>query len=101
MEKAGAVSRRIRKSFFGVVISNKMDKTVVVKVERLVKHPRYRKIVRRFSKFKAHDEGNRCQIGDEVAIVEIRPLSKEKRWRVKEIIKKGEAVASELPEGQP
>lgn len=100
MEKTEVARRRIRKSFFGVVVSNKMDKTVVVKVERLVRHPQYRKIVRRFSKFKAHDVENRCQVGDKVAIVETRPLSKEKRWRVKEIIKKVKAAAPELTEGQ-
>lgn len=100
MPESGIARRRIRKSFSGVVVSNKMDKTVVVKVQRLVRHPRYKKIVRRFSKFKAHDPENRCQLGDEVTIIETRPLSKEKRWRVKEIVKKGEAAILELPGGE-
>ena len=77
-----------RKERTGVVLSNKMDKTVVVVVERLVKHPKYKKYLRARKKFKAHDEKNSCGIGDQVAIVETRPLSKEKRWAVKSILKK-------------
>lgn len=80
--------RRVRKSFTGVVVSDKMEKTVVVRVQRLVEHPRYKKIVRRFSKFKAHDPENGCQMGDLVEIVETRPLSREKRWRVRRILKR-------------
>jgi len=72
----------------GVVISNKMDKTVVVMSERMVKHPIVHKFVRRHVKYKAHDETNSCQVGDKVLIIESRPLSKEKRWRVREIIQK-------------
>ena len=72
----------------GTVISNKMDKTVVVQVERLVKHRMYHKYVRRQAKFAAHDQGNVCQIGDKVLITESRPLSKTKRWRVSEIVEK-------------
>jgi len=72
----------------GTVISNKMDKTVVVKVERLFPHPLFKRIVRRSSKLMAHDTENKCQIGDRVAIIESRPLSRHKRWRVKEIIEK-------------
>jgi len=71
----------------GVVISNKMQKTVVVRVERLVRHPKYGKYLKRRKSFKAHDEENRCQVGDEVEIVETRPLSREKRWRVRAILK--------------
>ncbi len=71
----------------GVVVSNKMQKTVVVCVERLVRHPKYGKYLRRRKNFKAHDETNRCQIGDEVEIVETRPLSREKRWRVRAVLK--------------
>ncbi len=82
------MKRGIRKTRIGVVVSNKMDKTVVVAVERLVKHPVYKKYVKRTSKFKAHDENNECQIGDVVKIVETRPLSRTKRWRVAEIIEK-------------
>lgn len=72
----------------GMVTSNKMNKTVVVSVERRVPHPLYRRIVTRTSKFMAHDEQNHCNIGDMVEIEETRPLSKNKRWRVKEIIRK-------------
>ena len=73
----------------GVVVSNKMDKTVVVVVQRLVKHPQYKKYVKRRAKYKAHDEQNRCGIGDRVVIAETRPLSKDKRWRVRSIVEKG------------
>ena len=72
----------------GVVTSNKMNKTVVVSVERRVPHPLYRRTVTRTSKFLAHDEGNSCSIGDTVSIVETRPLSKRKRWRLLEVIRK-------------
>jgi small subunit ribosomal protein S17 len=76
----------------GRVLSDKMDKTVVVEVETRRPHPRYKKIVRRRSRFKAHDEGNTCGVGDVVRIVETRPLSKDKRWRVAEIVTKAEVV---------
>ncbi len=72
----------------GVVVSNKMEKTVVVSVERLVKHPMYQKYVRRQTKYAAHDETNICQIGDKVQITESRPLSRSKRWRVSKIVQK-------------
>jgi len=72
----------------GTVVSNKMDKTVVILVERLVQHPLYQKYVRRRERFSAHDEGNACNIGDTVTITEARPLSRTKRWRVSEILKK-------------
>ena len=75
-----------RKIKTGVVVSDKMNKTVVVKVERLAKHPGYKKTIRRFKKFKAHDENNSAKTGDRVSIVETRQLSKEKRWRVLEIL---------------
>jgi len=80
--------RGVRKTFVGTVIGNKMDKTVVVVVNRLVREGRYKKYVRRRSKYKAHDKDNQCNIGDRVLIIESRPLSKEKRWRVKGIIEK-------------
>ncbi len=80
--------RGLRKTQTGVVISNQMDKTVVVQVDRLVKHPVYKKYVRRRAKFKAHDENNTCQKGDRVVIRETRPLSKTKRWRVSQILEK-------------
>ena len=70
----------------GMVVSDKMDKTVVVETTRLVKHPVYRKLVNRRAKYSAHDEKNQCKIGDKVLIVETRPLSKQKRWRVREIV---------------
>jgi small subunit ribosomal protein S17 len=71
-----------KKIYTGKVISNKMDKTVVVAVTRLFQHPVYKKTVKRVTKFKAHDDQNKCNIGDTVKIIEIRPLSKEKRWAV-------------------
>ena len=72
----------------GTVTSDKMDKTVVVQVERLVKHPKYKKYVKTRTRFKAHDEKNACKLGDEVRIVETRPLSKDKRWAVVEVTRK-------------
>jgi len=81
-----------RKTRFGRVVSDKMDKTVVVAVETPRRHPLYRKTIRRAVKYKAHDEKNQCREGDTVRIVETRPLSKEKRWRVAEIITKGEVA---------
>ncbi len=81
-----------RKTRFGRVVSTKMDKTVVVTVETSRHHPLYKKTIRRAVKYKAHDEKNQCQLGDTVRIVETRPLSKDKRWRVAEIITKGEVA---------
>ncbi|NOQ18553.1 MAG: 30S ribosomal protein S17 [Desulfobacterales bacterium] len=78
----------MRRQMVGTVVSNKMDKTVVVKVERLVKSKLYHKYIRRRAKFAAHDEGNACQIGDKVVITESRPLSRSKRWRVNKIVEK-------------
>jgi small subunit ribosomal protein S17 len=72
----------------GVVVSSKMDKTIVVRAERLVKHPVFHKYIRRYVKYKAHDDQNSCQVGDKVLIIESRPLSKEKRWRMVEILDK-------------
>jgi small subunit ribosomal protein S17 len=72
----------MRRTLVGQVVSNAMDKTVVVRVERLVQDTRYKKYVRRYSKFMAHDEGNSCAVGDRVQIVEHRPISKRKRWKV-------------------
>ena len=82
----------MRKTRVGRVVSNRMDKTVVVVVEAPKRHPLYKKIIRRRVKFKAHDEKNECGLGDVVRIIETRPLSKDKRWRVAEIITKGKAV---------
>ena len=72
----------------GVVVSNKMEKTIVIRAERLVKHTLFHKYVRRHVKYKAHDERNECNIGDKVLIVESRPLSKDKRWRMREVLEK-------------
>lgn len=80
-----------KREWVGRVLSNKMSKTVVVSVERSVTHPLYRKVLRRISKFKAHDEQNVCKIGDRVRMVETRPISKDKHWRVVEVIQKGRA----------
>ena len=81
-----------RKTMVGRVVSSKMDKTVVVTVETLRHHPLYKKTIRRVVKHKAHDEKNECKLGDTVKIIETRPLSKEKRWRVAEIITKSKVV---------
>ncbi len=77
-----------RKTQIGIVVSDKMDKTVVVKVDRLVKHPVYNKYIKRTAKYKAHDDENSCKTGDRVMIVETRPLSKDKRWKVRQIVEK-------------
>ena len=82
------MERNLRKTRTGKVVSNKMDKTIVVAVVDNVKHPLYGKIVKRTSKLKAHDENNECNIGDRVKFMETRPLSKDKRWRLVEIIEK-------------
>ncbi|MEA4816941.1 30S ribosomal protein S17 [bioreactor metagenome] len=80
--------RNLRKTRVGKVVSDKMDKTIVVAVENNVKHPLYGKIIKRTYKLKAHDENNECQIGDKVKVMETRPLSKDKRWRLVTIIEK-------------
>jgi len=77
-----------RRTLDGTVVSDKMDKTVVVRVERLVRDPQYEKYVRRYSRFMAHDETNACRVGDKVRIIEHRPLSKRKRWKVQETLAK-------------
>ena len=82
------MERNLRKTRTGKVVSNKMQKTVVVAVEDHVKHPLYGKIVKRTYKLKAHDENNDCNIGDTVKVMETRPLSKDKRWRLVEIVEK-------------
>lgn len=84
------VERALRKTRVGKVVSNKMDKTIVVAIETSVKHPLYGKIVKRTYKLKAHDEENQCQVGDKVKVMETRPLSKEKRWRLVEIVEKAQ-----------
>jgi len=82
------VERNLRKTRVGKVVSDKMDKTIVVAIEDNVQHPLYKKIVKRTYKLKAHDENNECNIGDRVKVMETRPLSKDKRWRLVEIIEK-------------
>jgi small subunit ribosomal protein S17 len=82
------IDRNLRKTRIGVVSSNKMDKSIVVTVERKVKHPLYGKFVKKSTKFHAHDEKNECSIGDTVRIMETRPLSKTKRWRLVEVVEK-------------
>ena len=82
------MERNLRKTRTGKVVSDKMDKTIVVAIENHVKHPLYGKIVKRTYKLKAHDENNQCGVGDRVKVMETRPLSKDKRWRVVEIIEK-------------
>jgi len=80
--------RALRKTRVGKVISDKMDKTIVVAIENSVKHPLYKKILKRTYKLKAHDEKNECSIGDKVRVMETRPLSRDKRWRLVEIVEK-------------
>lgn len=80
--------RAFRKTRTGMVVSDKMDKTIVVAIEERVKHPLYSKIIKRTYKLKAHDENNECGIGDRVRVMETRPLSKDKRWRLVEIVEK-------------
>ena len=80
--------RNLRKTMVGTVVSDKMDKTIVVAVETRVKHPIYKKTVKRTYKLKAHDEENACKVGDTVKVMETRPLSKDKRWRLVEVVEK-------------
>ena len=82
--------RNKRKMTEGVVVSDKMDKTVVIQVQTLVKHPLYGKVMKRTKKYKIHDENNECRIGDIIRAMETRPLSKDKRWRLVEVIRKAE-----------
>ena len=82
--------RNLRKTRVGKVVSNKMDKTIVVAIENSVKHPLYGKIVKRTYKLKAHDENNECNIGDKVKVMETRPISRDKRWRLVEVVEKAQ-----------
>ena len=82
------MERTLRKTRVGVVVSDKMDKTIVVAIKDNVKHPLYKKVMKTTYKLKAHDENNECRIGDRVRVMETRPLSKDKRWRVVEIIER-------------
>ncbi len=82
------MERGNRKTRIGTVVSDKMDKTVVVTVTRTTRHPMYGKIIRKNKKFKAHDQDNQCRVGDKVLIMETRPLSRDKRWRVAQVLEK-------------
>jgi small subunit ribosomal protein S17 len=84
------VERALRKTRVGKVVSDKMDKTIVVAIENSVKHPLYGKVVKRTYKLKAHDENNECKVGDKVKVMETRPISKDKRWRLVEVIEKAQ-----------
>ena len=91
------MKRGVRKERTGIVISNKMDKTAVVELERVFSHPLYKKVIRRSSRVKAHDEANSVQIGDKVLIVETRPYSRDKRWRIVEVLGKTKVTIKDLP----
>jgi small subunit ribosomal protein S17 len=91
-------NRGLRKERSGIVVSDRMQKTVVVAVERTVTHPTYMKIRRRRTHVKAHDETNQCHVGDRVLIVECRPLSRDKRWRVSKVLERSRSVESESTE---
>jgi small subunit ribosomal protein S17 len=90
--EAKSATHRERRILFGHVVSNKMDKTVVVQVTRRFKHPRYKKYVNERVRYKAHDEGNVANVGDRVSIIESRPLSRDKRWRLKEVLERAPIV---------
>ena len=87
--------RGLRKERAGLVVSDRMQKTVVVSIERTVMHPRYKKYLKRRTKVKAHDESNQCRVGDRVLIVESRPLSRDKRWRVSKVIERARLAVEE------
>lgn len=92
------MTRGRAKTRVGVVTSNKMDKTVSVDVVRTVSHPKYKKPIRRHSTFKAHDEKNECKVGDKVFIIETRPISRTKRWRVSKILERATVIEGEITE---
>jgi small subunit ribosomal protein S17 len=92
-------SRGLRKKRSGLVVSDRMQKTVVVSIERTVLHPRYKKVLKRRTKVKAHDESNQCHVGDRVLIVECRPLSRDKRWRVSKVLEQARATEAPIAAG--
>jgi small subunit ribosomal protein S17 len=92
-------TRSLRKERSGTVVSDRMEKTIVVSLERTVMHPKYRKYLKRRSRVKAHDETNQCHVGDRVRIVECRPLSRDKRWRVSEILQRTRTTSGEQSTG--
>jgi small subunit ribosomal protein S17 len=91
-------TRGLRKERSGVVVSGRMQKTVVVALERTVIHPKYRKYLKRRTRIKAHDENNACRVGDRVLLVECRPLSRDKRWRVSKILERAKSVETDQPQ---
>ena len=91
-------ARGLRKERQGVVVSDRMQKTVVVSLERTVMHPKYKKFLKRRTKVKVHDEGQQCHVGDRVLIVESRPLSRDKRWRVSRIVERAKMIENEPAE---
>ena len=91
--------RSLRKERSGTVVSNRMEKTIVVSVERTVMHPKYRKYLKRRTRVKAHDEANQCHLGDRVRIVECRPLSRDKRWRVSKVLQRAQTTTAEQSNG--
>jgi len=92
-------TRGLRKERSGVVVSDRMQKTVIVSVERTVMHPKYKKYLKRRTRVKAHDESNQCRVGDRVVISESRPLSRDKRWRVSKILERAQAEATQESKG--
>jgi small subunit ribosomal protein S17 len=92
-------TRSLKKERSGTVVSDRMEKTIVVSIERTVMHPKYKKYLKRRTRVKAHDESNQCQVGDRVRIVECRPLSRDKRWRVSEILQRARATTDEQSNG--
>ena len=92
------MERALRKTRTGVVVSNKMDKTIVVAIRENVRHPLYKKVIKRTYKLSAHDENNQCGIGDTVTVMETRPLSKTKRWRLVEIVSKAKTIKNNVNE---
>ena len=91
--------RGLRKERNGIVVSDRMQKTVIVSLERTVIHPRYKKFLKRRTKVKAHDESQQCHVGDRVLIVECRPLSRDKRWRVSKVLERAKTIEAEPTEG--
>jgi len=92
-------ARGLRKERHGVVVSDRMQKTVVVSLERIVIHPKYKKFLKRRTKVKAHDESQQCHVGDRVVIVESRPLSRDKRWRVSKVLQRAKTIETAPTEG--
>lgn len=99
MKRPSMETRSLKKERSGTVVSDRMEKTIVVSIERTVMHPKYKKYLKRRTRVKAHDESNQCQVGDRVRIVECRPLSRDKRWRVSEILQRARATMDEQPNG--